>query len=177
MNSLFHRLSIEPSSSPWVLSAANHLWQVSGFTNDLLLLILGLGSVYKSAWNHHPCTIPPRSKGKLRNDLSIKVVYTSQFRTYGWCKGKMEHDLWKFNISAGILYLNISYWQVQIFYINHENPTCGDLKACWSMYSGHFTLHCLLDYICLFILLPEISLSLTYHFIGKERHKHKERTL
>jgi len=113
--------------SSWIWSAVTHLWQVSGFTNDILLLILGLGSVYKSAWNHHPCTIPPRTKGKLRNDLSIKVVYTSQSRTYGWCKGKMEHDLRKFNISAGILYLNSSYWHVQIFYINHENPACGDL--------------------------------------------------
>lgn len=143
---------------------------MSGFTNDiLLLLVLGLGSVYKSAWNHHPCTIPPRTKGKLRNDLSIKVVYTGQFRTHGWCKGKMEHDLWKFNISAGTLYLNILYWQVQIFYINQENPACGDLKACWSTYSGHCILHCLLYYIWFtypsswnFSLCPTILLERKY---------------
>lgn len=136
----------------WIWSAVNQLGQVSGFTNDILLLILGLGSVYKSAWNHHPCAIPLRTKGKLRNDPSIKVVYTSQFRTHGWCKGKMEHDLRKFNISAGILYLNSSYWQVQIFYIHNENPVCGDLKTCCSTYSRHFTLNCVLYFICFIYL-------------------------
>lgn len=139
---------------------------MSGFTSDILLLILGLGSVYKSAWNHHPCTIPLRTKGKLRNDPSIKVVYTSQFRAYGWCNREMEHDLRKFNISAGILYLNSSYWQVQIFYITNENPVCGDLKTCCSTYRGHFTLNCVLYYICFnyssswnFYLWPAIILG------------------
>jgi len=55
---------------------------------------------------------------------------------------------------------------VQIFYINHENAACGDLKACWSTYSGHFTLHCVLYYICFtypsswnFSLYPTILLE------------------
>ena len=118
---------------------------MSGFTNDIILLFLGLGSVYKSAWNHHPCTIPPRTKGKLRNDLSIKVVYTSQFRTHGWCKGKMEHDLRKFNISAGILYLNISYWQVKIFLHKPWKPSIWRFKGLlihieWPFHFALFTI-------------------------------------